>query len=135
MKQQHSFDRHERVNALVKDLAAAFIQIESNSDPLITVTSANISPNYRNATIFITTIPDGREEDALIFLKRHGGDMRTYIKKHSKFKTIPRIDFAVDAGERHRQHIDRIASEIKATQNPSETNEAWGSEPCFTDDR
>lgn len=113
MKQQHSFDRHERVGALIRDLAAGFIQSESNSDPLITVTNANISPNYRKATIFITTIPDGREEDALIFLKRHAGDMRKYIKDNCQFKIIPHIEFAIDIGERHRQHMDEVVRKIE----------------------
>lgn len=105
-------DRHVRVESLLRELAAEYIQHEANADPLITVTRASTSPDYRKVTIFFTTIPDGREEDALIFLKRSGSDMRGYIKRKSNLKIVPFLDFMVDYGERHRQHIDEIAREI-----------------------
>jgi ribosome-binding factor A len=106
-------DRHDRVSSLLKELAAEFIQHEANTDPLITVTNADISPDYKRATIFITTIPDDKEEAALIFLKRYAGEFRQFIKKKISMKTIPHIDFVLDVGERHRQHIDEISRDIK----------------------
>jgi ribosome-binding factor A len=105
-------DRHLRVESLIRELVASYIQQEANTDPLITVTHVTTSPDYRRITVFFTTIPDGREEDALIFLKRAGGDIRGFIKKRSNLKIIPFIEFSVDYGERHRQHIDEIAKEI-----------------------
>ncbi len=106
-------DRHVRVESLLKELVAAFIQHEANADPLITVTRAQTAPDYRRITVYFTTIPDGREADALIFLKRCGGELRGYIKKKSNLKIIPFIEFSVDYGERHRQDIDVIAREIE----------------------
>lgn len=105
-------DRHIKVVLLIQELAAKFIQHEANTDPLITVTSANASPDFKNVTIFITTIPDTKQEDALVFLKRSGKDMRGYIKNHTNLKVIPHLDFAIDYGERHRQHIDEIVRDI-----------------------
>jgi ribosome-binding factor A len=107
-------DRHDRVGALLCELAATFIQQEANTDPLITVTRADISPDYRRATIYFTTIPDNREADALAFLKRSGSNLRSFIKqKKANLKQIPFFDFAIDYGERHRQHIDEVAREIE----------------------
>ena len=105
--------RHEKVVLLIQELAAKFIRLEANTDPLITVTSANASPDFKNVTIFITTIPDSKQEDALIFLKRSGKEMRGYIKNNTNFKVIPHMDFAIDYGERHRQHIDDIVRDIE----------------------
>lgn len=107
-------ERHSRVVLLLQELAATFIQQEANTDPLITVTSANASPDFKNVTIFITTIPDGKEEDALIFLKRSGRELRGFIKNKTNLKVIPHIDFAIDYGERHRQHIDGIVRDIES---------------------
>ena len=106
-------DRQLRVVSLIRELAAAFIRQEANTDPLITVTNVTTSPDNRQVTVYFTTIPNGREQDALIFLKRAGGDMRGYIKKHSNLKNIPFVDFSIDYGERHRQHIDEIARSIE----------------------
>ena len=105
-------DRHDRVISLIKEHAATFIQQEANTDPLITVTGANISPDYKRVTVFVTTIPETKEAEALVFLKRYSGEFRHYLKKHSQLKSIPHIDFAIDYGERHRQHIDEIARDI-----------------------
>lgn len=104
-------DRHERVTALIHEMAATFIQYEANTDPLITITHVTISPDYRNATVYFTTIPEGREADALVFLKRSASELRHFIMKKSDLKIIPHLDFAVDADERHRQHIDELVAE------------------------
>jgi ribosome-binding factor A len=106
-------ERHLKVVLLVQELAAKFIQQEANTNPLITVTSANASPDFKNVTIFFTTIPDDKQEDALVFLKRSGSAMRTYIKKNMHMKVIPHLDFAIDYGERHRQHIDTLVRDIE----------------------
>lgn len=111
-------DRHQRVESLIKELAATYIQQEANTDPLITVTRAEISPDYKNATIYVTTLPDGREEKALVFLKRTGGDMRGFIKRKANLKIIPFFEFSIDYGERHRQHIDEVARDIERDKKP-----------------
>lgn len=106
-------DRHERVASLLRESVAKFIESEANSNPLITVTRVLITPNYRQATVFFTTFPEGKENDALVFLKRSGAELRGYIKKHNRMKYIPFIDFEVDFGERHRQHIDEIVNKLE----------------------
>jgi ribosome-binding factor A len=106
-------DRKVKATALFKELAASFIQQEANTDPLITVTSVDVSPDIRRVIIFFTTIPDGREQDALIFLKRNGTNMRNYFKRKARIKNIPHLEFMIDAGERHRQHMDELVREIE----------------------
>ncbi|KXK00345.1 MAG: Ribosome-binding factor A [Parcubacteria bacterium OLB19] len=46
------YDRHQRVESLIRELVAAFIQQEANTDPLITVTRVTSSPDYRRMTVF-----------------------------------------------------------------------------------
>jgi len=106
-------ERQARVGTVIKECAATFIQHEANTNPLITVTRVDMSPDLKRALIFFTTIPDGKEADVLIFLKRSASELRQYIKEHAKLKRIPHLDFMVDAGERHRQHIDEVMQEIQ----------------------
>lgn len=112
MKPQRPYDRHDRVRSLLMEKVAEFVRTEANTNPLITITNLNISPDYRNVTVFFTTIPDTGEADALIFMKRKGSELRQYLKTHCHLKTIPNLAFMVDYGERHRQHIDDIARRI-----------------------
>ncbi len=104
-------DRHTKVATLLTELVAKFVQQEANPNPLITITRSNVSKDYKNATIFFTTIPEDRQDDALVFLKRSAGDIRRHVMQHMRIKQIPHLDFMVDYGERHRQHIDEIVRE------------------------
>ncbi len=118
-----AFDRHDRAASLLKEVVAKFIQIEANTNPMITVTHVTVAPDYRRVTVYITTIPDGREADALIFLKRSATEMRTYVKKRTNLKIIPHLEFAYDYGEKHRQHIDEIAHQIDQDKTSEEVIE------------
>lgn len=104
-------DRRVKVAGVIAEHVAMFIVQEANTDPMITVTRVEVSADFHNATVFITTIPDGREADAIIFLRRRGALMRRFVMKKLSMKIIPRLDFSVDYGERHRQHIDEIVRE------------------------
>ena len=85
-------DRKTKAADLLKELAATFVQQEANANPLITVTSVDMSPDLSRAIIFITTIPDGREADALIFLKRNATNLRNYLKKKMRNQTKPMLN-------------------------------------------
>jgi len=115
MIQNRPYDRHDRVRSLLREKVAEFIRNEANTEPLITVTAVTTSPDYKNVTVLVTTIPEGKEheEKALVFLKRKGSELRTFVKKHSSMKVIPFLTFEIDYGERHRQHIDEVAQRIE----------------------
>jgi ribosome-binding factor A len=97
----------------MSELVASFIREEANTNPLITVTRLDIAPNYRNVTVFFTTVPESGQEQALIFLKRKGGELRGYVMKHSNLKIVPYFSFEIDYGERNRQLIDTIVSDVE----------------------
>ncbi len=105
-------DRKEKISSLIHEIVARYIQHEANTDPLITVTHIMLSSDKSHASIYITTIPDSKEEQALIFLKRNGGKIKHALKKETRLKIIPHIDFVIDSGERNRQSIDDITRAV-----------------------
>lgn len=107
-----SQDRSDKLGSALLEYVAAFVREEANHTPLITVTHASLTPNYRGLTVFFTTIPAEGQDDALIFLRRKATDLREYLKKHARLKYIPHINFEIDFGERHRQHIDDISRSL-----------------------
>lgn len=114
-------DRHDQIAEQLAHFAADFVRKEANTDPLITITRADVAKDYANATIFFTTIPSEREDDAAVFLKRMGKEMRRHIMKHMRVKKIPFLEFSVDYGERHRQNIDELVRET-GTESTYEDN-------------
>lgn len=103
--------RTESVANLIKELSAEFLNRENNHTSLLTVTSANVSPDLKRATIYITVLPEDKERTALEFAKRKRGDLREFLKKNMSTKTIPFIDIEIDLGEKNRQRIDELLRE------------------------
>ena len=104
-------DRTEKVANVIKELSAEFLGRENNRTSLITVTSATASPDLKRATVFITVLPDNKEDEVLEFVKRKRSELRDILKKNMAVKNIPFIDFAIDKGEKNRQKIDELLRE------------------------
>jgi len=100
--------RQEKVRELLRHLSAEFLAEEANRTPLITVTGTEVPADFRSAKVFVTVYPESEEEKALVFLKRKRGDLRDFVKNHTKMQTLPRFDFLIDRGEKHRQRIDEL---------------------------
>ena len=104
-------NRIEKVSNQIKELSAQFLGRENNRTSLITVISANTSPDLKRATIFITVLPTSKEHDALEFAKRKRAELRDFLKKNMPIKVIPFIDIEIDKGEKNRQKIDELLRE------------------------
>jgi len=100
--------RNEKVANLIKELSAQFLGRENNKTSLITITSCTVSPDLKSATIFMTVLPDSKENSALGFAKRKRRDLREFLKENIQIKTIPFIDIQIDKGEKNRKKIDEL---------------------------
>jgi len=105
-------ERTLKIEGIMKEAAATFVLHEANTDPMITITRVDMSPDLKRALIFFTTIPEEKQADAEVFLKRNAGLFRQHLKKNVALKRIPHIEFMLDAGERHRQNIDDLMRDI-----------------------
>src|SRR5687767_6304367 len=102
---------HSHRDQLAKQMmrhAADFFARESNRTSLITITNYNLSPDTRNATLLVSVLPEGQEENVVAFMNRRAGDFRDYLKKHVKTKIIPYVKIEIDRGEKNRQLIDQL---------------------------
>jgi ribosome-binding factor A len=75
---------------------------------LITVTRAEIAPDFKNVTVFVTVLPAAMEEGSLKNLKRLRTDFHDYLKKKTVLRNVPTVDFVIDLGEHNRQRIDEL---------------------------
>jgi len=100
--------RRTQVSQVIAQLAADFFARESPVKALITVTHADISPSFKDVTVYLSVLPQTMEEQALKFAKRARTDFRAYIKSQSRLHPIPVVDFEIDLGEKNRQRIDEL---------------------------
>lgn len=95
----------------LRELSAQFFLREAGPRSLVTVTDATISPDFKYATIYLTTIPTSAQEAALDFAKRKRTELREYIKQHSRMRVLPVLEIKIDEGERNRQRIDELTQQ------------------------
>jgi ribosome-binding factor A len=100
--------RQTQVAETVAHRAADYFARESNRQSLVTVTRADVSPDLKNVTIFISVMPANAEQDVLHFARRNRTDFREYLKKHAPLKFMPNVDFELDYGEKNRQRVDDL---------------------------
>lgn len=103
--------REGKAANLIKELGAQFLGRENNRTSLITITGCSVSPDMKKATLFMTVFPENKEHDALEFVKRKRAELREFLKKNMRVKTIPFIDIIIDNGEKNRQKIDELLLE------------------------
>jgi ribosome-binding factor A len=102
---QHTRERMEEV---LRELAADFLHNDGELGVLLTVTRVVINSSLSEATIFFTTMPVDAQERTLARLSRREGAMLHHAIKNMRVKYVPRIHLAIDYGERNRQRIDSL---------------------------
>ncbi|MBL4644825.1 MAG: ribosome-binding factor A [Candidatus Pacebacteria bacterium] len=100
--------KQQQISEQIAHIAAEFLGRESNRQSLITVTRADVSPDMAKSTIYFTVMPTSYEDTVLEFARRQRAEFRNYIKKKTQMRRIPFFNFEIDAGEKHRQHLDTL---------------------------
>jgi ribosome-binding factor A len=105
--------KQEKIENQIAQIAATFIERESNKTSIITVTRVEVLDRGRSATIYISVLPESGEESAINFLKRKRNDLRSVIKKGINMQNIPFVDVEIDKGEKARHTIETLLNSDK----------------------
>ena len=117
-----STDRMLRVNSLIKREMGQILQDHKKElwSAFITVTDAQVSRDLKIAKIYVSIMADDEKKDRII---RRLQQFRPYyfqqLSKRIRLKSIPKLEFVLDVGTEHSDHIFKLLEEIKR-------NESWG---------
>lgn len=100
-----------KMEEVIRRNAAMFIEIEAGVNPLISVTKVMTDDRLKKADIFVSVLPENKEEEALNFLRRKRPEFREYLEKNMRSRIVPHIDFLIDNGEKNRQRIEELSHE------------------------
>ncbi|MBU6321591.1 MAG: hypothetical protein KGI78_01990 [Patescibacteria group bacterium] len=103
-----SSKKNERVSELVAHEAARFIALAASGQSLITVTRALPSAKGERVTVFVSVFPESEEAPALAFLARQRESFSDHLKAHARIVPLPRVDFEIDLGEKHRRRLEEL---------------------------
>ena len=105
--------RNAKLKSQISHLAAEFLRQEATPQSLITVTDLELSADGKYGTIFLSVLPDEQSRAALGFARRQRAHLRHFIFGHLRVGRLPKLDFALDLGEKNRQRIDELVNEAK----------------------
>ena len=84
-KSQRQLQVEQQVLGITQD----FFQRESSGASMITVTRTEVSRDMKNGTVFISVLPENKEEAAINFAKRMRSELRHFVMKRLPVKVIP----------------------------------------------
>lgn len=108
-KSQRQLQVEQQILAIAQD----FFQRESSGASMITITRTDISRDMKHGTIFITVLPEDKEDAAINFAKRMRSEFRHFVMKRLPVKVIPFFDVEIDFGEKNRVHVDELLRKEK----------------------
>ena len=105
--------RMEQVNELLRsELAQSINQNVEFIDGLITITRVKCSPNLKEATIFVSVLPETMNGSALSALKKSNARISSSLTKNIKMKYIPRLNWKIDSTESEADELEKAIIEM-----------------------
>ncbi len=114
--------RHERIAEEIHHEISAMIAGELK-DPriagLVTVTSVQVSPDLREARVFVSVLGTEAEHDStLLGLTAASGFIRRELSTRLQLRRSPELHFVLDRSEEYSQRIDDLLRQMKKPEKP-----------------
>jgi ribosome-binding factor A len=104
--------RIEQVNELLQREIAQAIQRDVEAPgALITVIGVSCSPDFQEAQVRVSVLPDNRTGSTMERLRKQQGLVYSYIKKHTKLRRIPALRFVFDDTEKRAAAVREAIAE------------------------
>ena len=101
--------RHLISNALLRE--TFYDQIIENNN--ITITEVNVSPDLKNAKVYIMTLGGENKLDVLNSLNKANGRIKKIISNNINLRQIPKLEFRIDETFEYARNIENILQKIK----------------------
>ena len=109
--------RNDRVAEAIREEVATFLS-EDVKDPrivgLVTVTGADVTPDLRQAKIFVSVLGTPEErETTMAGLASVATHLRSRVGRSLRLRLAPEITFRVDETVAHAARIESLLSQVK----------------------
>ena len=101
--------RHLISNALLRETFYDPI-IENNN---ITITEVNVSPDLKNAKVYIMPLGGENKFEVLNSLNKANGRIKKLISNNINLRQIPKLQFKIDETFEYAKNIENILQKIK----------------------
>ena len=101
--------RHLISNALLRE--TFYDQIIENNN--ITITEVNVSPDLKNAKVYIMPLGGENKFEVLDSLNKANGRIKKLISNNINLRQIPKLQFRIDETFEYAKNIENILQNIK----------------------
>ena len=101
--------RHLISNALLRE--SFYDQIIENKT--ITVTEVNVSPDLKNAKVYIMPLGGENKLEVLDSLNKSNGRIKKLISSNINLRQIPKLQFKIDETFEYAKNIENILQKVK----------------------
>jgi ribosome-binding factor A len=110
--------RIQRVSELVKQqISEVFLELNFTDCGLITVTSAEVSPDLHDGRVYVSVIGSAEQKRrALATLEAEHGRIQHELGRRVILKYTPRLKFILDETESEARRIERLLDELDHEQ-------------------
>ena len=106
--------RIQRVEELLKQLISELIKENINEDlGLITVTDIIVTPDLKQAKVFLALIDIQKRKEVLAALEKKKKDFQHYLGQKLKMRNTPRLIFLIDERNTDINRVEKLLEEIK----------------------
>jgi len=113
--------RQERLADLLKEEISTIL-FSKMQDPrlsLCSITNVVLSPDYRNARVFISVLGSPEHKDDCVKVLNAATGFFKRELRHLSLKYIPTLQFQADTGAEYSQHIEELLKSIKKEEPES----------------
>ncbi len=106
--------RLERVREVLKrELGSVMVKELKFSSPLVTVSDVDITPDLKQAHVFISAIgTDGQRREAISVLEQHRAMLQHELSKRVVLKNTPHLNFKLDESIERGARVITIMDEL-----------------------
>lgn len=101
--------RHLISNALLRE--TFYDQIIENNN--ITITEVNVSPDLKNAKVYIMPLGGKNKFEVLDSLNKANGRIKKLISNNINLRQLPKLQFRIDETFEYAKNIENILQKIK----------------------
>jgi ribosome-binding factor A len=101
--------RTEKVASLIKQIVATELAARLRT-PEVTVTAVDVSPDLRQATIWLGLLDSSSDLLERVVAERPG--IQSAVARQLTTKFVPRLHFKADSGGEYADHISRLIRDL-----------------------
>lgn len=121
MKEQSQ--RQLRVSEKLRHIMAEYLQRENFGDPelehanLMTVSEVRMSPDLKNATVYVSCLDNAREDTIIKALNKNSKQMKGPIGRKAALRFAPKLYFVSDTAFDYAYDIEKLMRDEKVQKD------------------